>query len=168
MQPPFDSRNRQTGKGGNLVQAHFVLPAQAHHQAQVGRKMFDFVKEAICQRSPATVDLSDLFQMNVDGFIQQDAGDATFPPDHSEGAVARDRRKPDGKTLRVVKIGDGPEGQQERILHDIFSGVVAGHCRGNTEGCTAIAERQFTEGVHVAQPSRDGKSGIRRLFVHTN
>jgi hypothetical protein len=168
MQPPFDGGNRQTGKSGNLIQAHFIQPAQAHNQAQVGGKMFDFVKEARCQGLPAAVDLSDLFQMNIDGFIEQDTGDSAFLPDYSQGAVSRDGGKPDGKTLRVVEIGDGPESQQERILHDIFSCVRAGHRGGNTQGCTAIAERQFTEGVYVAQPGRDSEGGIRRLIVHTN
>jgi hypothetical protein len=126
MQPPFDGGNRQTGKGGNLVQAHFIQPAQAHYQAQVGGKMFDFVKEAMRQSLPAAVNLSDLFQMNIDSLIEKDTGDATFTPDYSQGAVSRDGGKPNGKTLRVVEIGDGPEGQQERILHDIFSGVRAG------------------------------------------
>ena len=106
VQPPLDGGNRQAGKGGNLFQAHFVQPAQAHHEAQIVREMLNFIEQAIRQRMSPAVYLSDLLEMMFDGFIQEDARDAAFPPDHSKGAVARDGGKPDGKTLRIVEIGD--------------------------------------------------------------
>ena len=141
VQPPFDGGNRQAGKGGNLFQAHFVQPAQAHYEAQIVRELLDFVEQAIRQRMPATIYFSDLLEMMFDGFIKQDARDAAFPPDHSKGAVARDGGKPDRKTLGIVEIGDRTEGQQERILHDIFGGVRAGDCGGNTQCSPPIAQR---------------------------
>ena len=156
VQPPFDGGNRQAGKGGNLFQAHFVQPAQAHNEAQVVRQMLNFVEQAIRQRMPPAVYFSDLLEMMFDGFIKQDARDAAFPPDHSKGAVARDGGKPDRKTLGIVEIGDRPKGQQERILHDIFGSVRASYRGGNTQCSPAIAERQFTERLNVSQPSRNG------------
>ena len=156
VQPPFDGGNRQAGKGGNLFQAHFVQPAQAHYEAQIVRELLDFVEQAIRQRMPATIYFSDLLEMMFDGFIQEDARDAAFPADDSKGAVARDGGKPDGKTLGIVELGDRPESEQERVLHNVFGGIGAGYGRGDTQGCTAITERQFTERLHVSQPGRDG------------
>src|ERR1043165_6784351 len=151
MNAPLDGRERDTKKSCDALERHLVLKAQAKHERVIRRNIFErepdlFVSSVLVKHRPgerAQLFEKQLVQLQAPIFV----GALTFV--ETQSAMARDGRKPGGKLRRVFNRRQGFEGQQERVLRDIFGLVAPEDSLRRSDGRRAITQSQLIECVKV-------------------